>query len=50
MIEIIGKMNVWILNEFLSNDFLETLMKPDYLQKALFLIIIDLSKVFILFN
>lgn len=37
-------MNVWFINEFLPNDFIETVLKPEYLQKALFLIVLDLTK------
>lgn len=42
--EILGKMNVWFINEFLSVDFIETVLKPEYLQKALFMIVLDLTK------
>jgi hypothetical protein len=43
--EILGKMNLWFINEFLSSDFLETTLKPEYLKKAIFLVVLDLSKV-----
>lgn len=42
--EILGKMNVWLVNDFLNEDFINTILKPHYLQKALFLIVLDLSK------
>lgn len=43
--EILGKINVWIVNEAISNDFLDCMIRPEYLHKAVFLIVIDLSKV-----
>lgn len=38
-------MNVWLINECLPVEFLESVLKPEYLQKAMFIILLDLSKV-----
>ena len=46
--EILGKMNVWLFNDTLQNDFLDTIIKPDYLKKSMFIIILDLTKVSLL--
>lgn len=43
--EIVGKMNVWLINECLPVEFLESVLKPEYLQKAMFIILLDLTKV-----
>ncbi len=36
---------MWIINEAVSNDFLELLLTPEYLHKSIFLVVIDFSKV-----
>lgn len=38
-------MNVWMINETIGNDFLDTIIKPEYLNKAIFMVVLDLSKV-----
>lgn len=38
-------MNVWLINECLPVDLLESVLKPEYLQKAMFIILLDLTKV-----
>jgi len=42
-------MNLWLFSDFLSSEFLETILKPEDLTKAMFLIILDITKVSILF-
>jgi len=48
--EIIGKMHVWLINELLDSEFLDTIFQPEYLQKALFVVVLDFTKVFCLFT
>lgn len=38
-------MNVWMINEAVSNEFVESILRPEYLSKAVFMIVLDLSKV-----
>ena len=34
-----------MINETISNEFLDTIIKPEYLHKAVYMIVLDLSKV-----
>lgn len=43
-LEILGKMHLWLINECISSDFIESILSPDFLQKAMFVLVIDLSK------
>jgi hypothetical protein len=43
-------MHVWLINELLDGEFLETVFQPEYLQKALFVVVLDLTKVFFFLN
>ena len=43
--EVIGKMNIWIVNEMLKKDVFESVFRPDYILKSLCILVIDLSRV-----
>jgi hypothetical protein len=41
----IGKMNIWISNDMITKEMFESIIKPDFLMKALCIICVDLSRV-----
>ena len=41
-----GKMNVWLLNELIEKETFESIIKPEFLLKAMCLIVVDLSRVY----
>ena len=40
----IGKMGVWIVNDLVDKDTFQCLIKPEYLTKCICLIVVDLSR------
>lgn len=40
----IGKMGVWIVNDLVDKDTFQSLIKPEYLTKCICLIVVDLSR------
>lgn len=44
-IDVLTKMNIWMINSFIETDFLELIIKPEYLLKASFIVTLDLTKV-----
>ena len=44
-LEILTKLNLWLINSQLDSEFLEMFIKPDYLLKSCIVVILDLTKV-----
>ena len=42
----IGKMNIWISNDMITKEMFESIIKPEFMMKALSIICVDLSRVF----
>lgn len=38
-------MHVWLINSLIEKEIFETLFRPDYLQKAVCIVVVDLYKV-----
>ena len=42
--EVIGKLNVWIMNDFIDKEKILTLLKPENILNSIILIMVDLSR------
>ena len=45
-----GKINIWLLNDLIEKETFESIIKPDFLLKAMCLIVVDLTRVRISHN
>jgi hypothetical protein len=45
----IGKMNIWIANDIIDKDAFEAIIKPEHLLKSVCVVVVDLSRVRILY-